>query len=93
MVDSDVVSNYALNEWHDRAAHDRHIQNAGTISCQRAEFGYSQTADAREHNRIDKSDSQNTPHGDVSAAQHRNDYQYSRADRTQHQQVPGSNPA
>ena len=70
MVNSDVVSNYALNEWHDRAAHDRHIQNTGTISGQRPEFGYSKTEDAGEHDGVEESDCQNAPHGDVGSATH-----------------------
>src|SRR6266481_2747542 len=82
MMNSDVIGNHALNKGHDRAADDRHIQNAGTISCQRPEFGYSKTKDAGEHDGVEKSNCQNAPHRDVSAAQHRNDYQSSRAKRT-----------
>src|SRR5258708_3820595 len=75
VMNSDMVGNHALDQRNDRAAHDGHIQNAGTISCQRPEFGYSKTEDAGEHDGVEKSDCQNAPHGEVSGAQHRNDDQ------------------
>src|SRR6266487_7169480 len=93
VMNSDMVGNYALNQRNDRAAHNSHIQNARTVTCQRPEFGDSKTEYAGEHDGVEKSDCQNAPHGDVSAAQHRNDDQGRCADGTHRQQVTGSNSA
>src|SRR5437660_8618963 len=93
VMNSDMVGNYALDQRDDRAPDNGHIQNAGTISCQRPKFGHSKTEYAREHDGVEKSDCQNGPHGDVSGAQHRNDDQGRCADGTQRQQVTGSNSA
>ena len=59
-----VIGNHALNERQNRTAHDRHIQNAGTVSGNRGCFHYAQGENSGEHDRVEETDDQN---GSVSA--------------------------
>ena len=66
-MDSDMVSNHALNYRQDGTSNDGHIQDAGSISGQRAEFRDSQTEDCRKHDRVEQTNSEDGPHREVSA--------------------------
>src|ERR1700747_656396 len=70
MVNSNVVSNRTLDQRDDCAAHDGHVQNAGSISCQRTELSHSQTEDCWKHDGIEKANSQDAPHGEVPVREH-----------------------
>src|SRR5215471_19165631 len=70
MMNSDVVSDHTLDQRDDCAAHDRHIQNAGCIACQRPELSHSQTENCWEHDGIEKPDGQDAPHGEMAVRQH-----------------------
>jgi len=70
-MNSDVVSNRTLDQRDDCAAHDGHVQNAGSISRQRTKFSHSQTENCWKHDGIEKANGQDAPHGEVPVREHR----------------------
>ena len=71
MVNSDAVSNCSLDQGNDCAAYDGHIQDAGSISSQRAQFSDSETENCWKHDGIEKANRQDAPHGKVPVRRHR----------------------
>ena len=80
MVNSDVIRNRTLYNGNDRAAHDGHIQNSGSISRQRPKLSYAQSEDAGEHDGVEEPDKDHAPHCQMAAGEHGNDNQHRRTD-------------
>jgi len=71
MMNSDVVRNRTLDQGDDCAAHDGHVQNAGSIPRQRTEFSHAQTENGWKHDGIEKPNGQDAPHGEMAMREHR----------------------
>src|SRR5580698_10982147 len=67
MLNSGPVGNKALGERDHGSSHDRHVKNSRTISRQRTKFSQAQSEDAGEHDGVEESDSEDAPHGNMSA--------------------------
>ena len=86
MVNSDAVSDHPLQHRQNGTADNGHIQKTRCVSSQRAKFGYSQTEDCREHDRVEQSDAQDGPHGNMAGGRHRYENQQRCENRAQAQQ-------
>lgn len=71
MMNPDTVGNRTLDQGDDGAAHDGHVQNAGSISRQGTQFRHSQAENCWKHDGIEKANRQDTPHGEVAVREHR----------------------
>ena len=81
VVKPNTVGNYTLDDRQYCAAHDGHVQDAGAIARQGAEFCYSQGEDRGEHDRVEEPHGENCPHRRMSAQQHGSSNQCCRNDR------------
>src|SRR5713101_2927180 len=82
----DKVSCFADQVWNDGTAHDRHVQDAGSVSGERSEFRDPQSENTREHNRVEQAHRQDGPHGHTPVGQNRNANQQSGHNREQRQE-------
>ena len=73
MMDADLVGDSALYDGNNRAPHDAHNEQSGTLSRQRTEARNTQGENAREHNGIEETHQDDGPHGNRTEAQHGGD--------------------
>src|SRR5579871_4209647 len=90
-MDANAIGHRALRQRYERASHNRHNEDAGTVAGQRTELRHAQRENAGEHDGVEESDQDDAPHGNVASAQHGDRYEHSSADGAQSQQSSGSN--
>ena len=71
----------------DSAAHDGHVQEAGSSAAQGAEFRFSQTEDGGKHDGVEEPYGENGPHGSVPVQEHGGSDQRTGGNRANGKQV------
>src|SRR5579863_1448439 len=90
VMNTDAVRNCSLRHGNKRSAHDRHNHDPGTVPGERTKLRHAQRENAREHDRIEKSNQDDAVHRRVSRGQHRDRDQGGGADRTNAKEMAGA---
>src|ERR1700691_3842229 len=88
-MNPEAIRDCPLHERNNRPAYDRHNHDSRSIASQRSQFGYAESENAGEHNRVEEADENNAPHGEVAGADHRYGHQRSGTDCANTEQMAG----